>query len=91
MLPEKLTEHELYATIAGISYLGDPRMAFPTENPRKVANIVDHNMQNFRRLYAPLIESLPNTQFDDPACKSIDWISTEKNRVMPIRQREGWW
>ncbi|KAK8127802.1 hypothetical protein PG984_008910 [Apiospora sp. TS-2023a] len=86
MLPEKFTEHELYATIAGISYLGDPRMAFPTENPRKVANIVDHNMQNFRRLYAPLIESLPNTEFDDPACKSLDWISTEKNRVMPIRQ-----
>ncbi|KAK7927359.1 Mitochondrial translocator assembly and maintenance protein 41 [Apiospora marii] len=86
MLPEKFTEHELYATIAGISYLGDPRMAFPTENPRKVANIVDHNMQNFRRLYAPLIESLPNTEFDDPACKSLDWISTQKNRVMPIRQ-----
>ncbi|KAK8119352.1 uncharacterized protein PG998_003978 [Apiospora kogelbergensis] len=86
MLPEKFTEHELYATIAGISYLGDPRMAFPTENPRKVANIVDHNMQNFRRLYAPLIESLPNTWFDDPACKSLDWISTEKDRVMSIRQ-----
>ncbi|KAK8010877.1 mitochondrial matrix Mmp37 [Apiospora arundinis] len=86
MLPEKFTEHELYATIAGISYLGDPRMAFPTENPRKVANIVDHNMQNFRRLYAPLIESLPNTEFDDPACKTFDWISTEKDRVMTIRQ-----
>ena len=86
MLPEKFTEHELYATIAGISYLGDPRMAFPTENPRKVANIVDHNMQNFRRLYAPLIESLPNTEFDDPACKSLDWINTEKNRVMRLRQ-----
>ncbi|KAK8042447.1 hypothetical protein PG994_012930 [Apiospora phragmitis] len=86
MLPEKFTEHELYATIAGISYMGDPRMAFPTENPRKVANIVDHNMQNFRRLYAPLIESLPNTEFDDPACKTLDWISIEKDRVMPIRQ-----
>ncbi|KAK8008584.1 hypothetical protein PG991_011135 [Apiospora marii] len=69
-----------------ISYLGDPRMDSPTESPRKVANIVDHNMQNFRRLYAPLIESLPNTEFDDPACKSLDWISTQKNRVMPIRQ-----
>ncbi|KAK8122407.1 hypothetical protein PG984_011077 [Apiospora sp. TS-2023a] len=61
-------------------------MAFPTENPRKVAIIVDHNMQNLRRLYAPLIKSLPNTEFDDQAFKSLDWISTEKNRIMPIHQ-----
>lgn len=74
LLPAKFTERELYSTIAGISYLGDPRMAFPTENPRKVANIVDHNMQNFRALYAPLIESLPNVEFDDPACKKDNWI-----------------
>lgn len=74
LLPPTFTEKELYATIAGISYLGDPRMAFPTENPRKVANIVDHNMLNFRRLYAPLIESLPNVEFDDPACSQDDWI-----------------
>ncbi|KAK8072478.1 hypothetical protein PG996_005826 [Apiospora saccharicola] len=61
ILPEKFTEHEFYATIAGISSLGDPRKAFPAENPRKVAIIVDHNMRNLRRLYAPLIESLLNT------------------------------
>lgn len=74
LLPPTFTEKELYSTIAGISYLGDPRMAFPTESPRKVANIVDHNMLNFRRLYAPLIESLPNVEFDDPACAQEDWI-----------------
>ncbi|RYP56239.1 hypothetical protein DL771_012026 [Monosporascus sp. 5C6A] len=74
LLPPTFTEKELYSTIAGISYLGDPRMAFPTENPRKVANIVDHNMLNFRRLYAPLIESLPNVEFDDPACSKDDWV-----------------
>ncbi|KAK7984939.1 hypothetical protein PG988_002561 [Apiospora saccharicola] len=62
ILPEKFTEHEFYATIAGISSLGDPRKAFPAENPRKVAIIVDHNMRNLRRLYAPLIESLLNTE-----------------------------
>lgn len=75
LLPSHFTEQELYATIAGISYLGDPRMALPTENPKKVSNIVTHNMLNFRRLYAPLIESLPNVVFNDPSCKNSDWIA----------------
>ncbi|KAF3026736.1 Mitochondrial translocator assembly and maintenance protein 41 [Neopestalotiopsis sp. 37M] len=85
LLPATFTERELYSTIAGISYLGDPRMAFPTENPRKVANIVDHNMQNFRALYAPLIESLPNVEFDDPSCKKDNWIWDTKD-VLKLRQ-----
>ncbi|KAI1420249.1 mitochondrial matrix Mmp37 [Xylaria sp. FL1777] len=75
LLPPTFTEQELYATIAGISYLGDPRMALPTENPKKVSNIVSHNMLNFRRLYAPLVESLPNVTFNDPSCKDVDWIA----------------
>ncbi|KAH7031620.1 mitochondrial matrix Mmp37-domain-containing protein [Microdochium trichocladiopsis] len=74
MLPESFTEQQLYATIASISYLGDVRMAFPTEDPRKVANIVNNNMVNFRRLYVPLIESLPNARFMDPRCSNPDWI-----------------
>lgn len=75
MLPPNFTEQELYSTIAGISYLGDPRMAFPTENPRKVSNIVTNNMSNFRRLYAPLIETLPNVEFDDPNTRTHDWLT----------------
>ncbi|KAI1379451.1 mitochondrial matrix Mmp37 [Hypoxylon crocopeplum] len=85
LLPPTFTEQELYATIAGISYLGDPRMAFPTENPKKVSNIVNHNMLNFRRLYAPLIESLPNVDYDDPACSQPDWISNTDS-VLKIQQ-----
>ncbi|KAI1334456.1 mitochondrial matrix Mmp37-domain-containing protein [Xylariaceae sp. FL0016] len=81
LLPPSFTEQELYATIAGISYLGDPRMAFPTENPKKVANIVNHNMINFRRLYAPLIESLPNVDFNDPACKNFDWVENTETSM----------
>ncbi len=50
---------ELYHAIAGISYMGDPRMSF-AENPNKVANIVSNQISNFRQLYAPLIETLPN-------------------------------
>ncbi|KAL8842919.1 MAG: hypothetical protein Q9170_000323 [Blastenia crenularia] len=74
LLPSEFTEQELYGTIAGLSYLGDPRMALPAENPNKVANIVKYQLPNFRRLYAPLIEKLPNVAFHDLRCNSSDWV-----------------
>lgn len=83
LLPSDFTEQELYGTIAGLSYLGDPRMALPAENPNKVANIVKYQLPNFRRLYAPLIENLPNVAFHDPRCKSLDWMDDpETNATM---------
>lgn len=75
LLPETFTEQELYGTIANISYMGDPRMSLPTEDPSKVANIVGNNLPNFRRLYAPLIENLPNVDFHDAACHKRGWAS----------------
>lgn len=59
LLPEQFTERELYCTVAGISYRGDFRMTVG-ENPRKVENIVDAQLEQFRRLYEPLIQQLPN-------------------------------
>jgi translocator assembly and maintenance protein 41 len=73
LLPQKFTERQLYGTIAGISYMGDPRMSLPTENPHKVANIVTNQLPNFRQLYGPLIENLPNVSFNDPRYASISW------------------
>jgi len=73
LLPDRFTELELYNTIAGISYLGDPRMTLPTENPQKVSNIVGNNLPSFRRLYTPLIENLSNIEFDDPRCTEPHW------------------
>jgi mitochondrial translocator assembly and maintenance protein 41 len=78
LLPENFTENELYFTIAGISYMGDPRMTVGGDDPRKVANIVKHQLPNFRRLYAPLIENLPNITFDDPVCSDPQWIDDGK-------------
>lgn len=75
LLPPDFTELELYGTIAGISYMGDPRMSLPTENKSKVANIVGNNLPNFRRLYAPLIENLPNVSFNDSKCTNPEWGS----------------
>ncbi|CRK42838.1 hypothetical protein BN1723_005447, partial [Verticillium longisporum] len=63
LLPPQFTENELYSTIAGLSYLGDPRMALPTESPSKVTDIVTHNMTSFRKLYGPLLATLPNVDF----------------------------
>jgi translocator assembly and maintenance protein 41 len=73
LLPPSFTEQELYGTIANISYMGDPRMSLPTENPSKIANIVGHNLPNFRRLYAPLIDNLPNVSFNDSKCSDPNW------------------
>jgi mitochondrial translocator assembly and maintenance protein 41 len=73
MLPEQFTERELFTAIASISYMGDPRMRFWAENPQKVTNIVNHQLPNFRQLYLPLIEDLPNTTYTDPRCSNPSW------------------
>ncbi|CAH0481465.1 unnamed protein product [Peronospora belbahrii] len=57
-LPTKFSEYELYMKIAGISYLGDFRMTFG-ENPKKVRNIVDGNLQAFQKLYQDKIQNSP--------------------------------
>lgn len=41
--------------ITRISYLGDVRFKLRGENPRKVTNIVEGNIENFKRLYQPII------------------------------------
>lgn len=74
LLPSKFTEQDLYKTITGISYLGDPRMSLGAENLNKVSNIVKHQLPNFRRLYSPLIENLPNVSYQDSRCSSPAWV-----------------
>lgn len=66
-LPEKFTERQLYERVAGLSYMGDPRMipSLGGENPKKVSNIVGAQLPSFRQLYVPLIENLPNVGFTD--------------------------
>ncbi|EED22298.1 conserved hypothetical protein [Talaromyces stipitatus ATCC 10500] len=81
MLPREFTERQLYTTIAGLSYMGDPRMTVSAEDPDKVRNIVSGQMDYFRRLYAPLIENLPNCDFNDSRCSESDWIDDPSANV----------
>jgi len=88
LLPPNFTEQELYGTIASISYMGDPRMSLPTEDPGKVANIVGNNLPHFRRLYGPLVENLPNVEFNDPACQEHGWMGNPDSNVRLIQDMD---
>ena len=75
LLPPTFTERELYSTIAGLSYQGDPRIQFGSENPNKIHNIVTHQLRNFRSLYHEIIESLPNIRYaEDAAIAKSGWM-----------------
>lgn len=59
LLPEHFSPMDLFVTIAGLSYRGDPRFDFGAENSRKVDNIVEGNIPGFVELYAGHIRAHP--------------------------------
>lgn len=54
---QEIKESELYLTIAGLSYMGDPRLKVKGENPDKVKNIVENQFELFKDLYKPLLQN----------------------------------
>ncbi|KAF2261938.1 mitochondrial import protein-like protein mmp37 [Lojkania enalia] len=79
LLPPTFTEKELYSTVTGLSYQGDPRMDYGSENPKKIDNIVTHQIRNFRILYHDLIRSLPNISYvDQQTIRRPDWMDDTK-------------
>lgn len=88
LLPPRFTEQELYNTITGISYQGDPRMSLGAENLNKVSNIVTHQLPNFRRLYAPLIENLPNVSFKDSRCSPPSWMDDPNTNAQLVQDMD---
>ena len=81
-LPGSFSELDFYSTIAGLSYMGDPRVTFSMENPNKIANIVNNQLPNFRQLYAPLVENLPNVTFKDSRCSSPEWMDDPNTNAL---------
>jgi len=53
LLGGEFTEQELFEEIARISYRGDVRL----DDPEKVKNIVSANVEAFRQIYLPLLET----------------------------------
>lgn len=56
----RINEKELYLIIAGLSYMGDPRMKVNGENPDKILNIVDNQFSLFQGLYKPIFKYIPH-------------------------------
>lgn len=57
LLPASFSLQELFATIVGLSYQGDIRMAF-AEDSRKVQRIVEGSFQGLQHMYLPLLQGL---------------------------------
>ncbi|PFH54071.1 hypothetical protein AMATHDRAFT_136079 [Amanita thiersii Skay4041] len=62
-LPGEFPETQLFERIAGISYMGDPRMVLPVENRGKVTNIVRKQGPQFKELYHRLVVGLPGVHW----------------------------
>lgn len=89
ILPEEFSELDLYKTVAGISYLGDPRMTVG-ENPNKVNNIVNNQFLNFRNLYSSLLDVLPNVELAHASSFKLPGteipVATMKQDMDPLRR-----
>jgi len=84
-LPAEFSEKQLFETIAGISYSGDPRMVLPGENRGKVGNIVRKQAPQFRELYCRLVTGLPGVYW--PADSStIQQDTSPLARVAHLRK-----
>ncbi|KAI8805050.1 Mmp37-domain-containing protein [Cladochytrium replicatum] len=100
LLPAEFTEEDLFHRIAGLSYRGDFRMILG-ENPHKIYNMVFSQQEQFRELYAPLIEQMPNVSYVregeflqqdmDPRMRGAMIQAMPKGFVETLRRRHQWY
>ncbi|GAV28886.1 hypothetical protein PMKS-002364 [Pichia membranifaciens] len=80
---QSIKESELYLSIAGLSYMGDPRLKVQGENPDKVKNIVENQFSLFKNLYKPILDNyFPNL------IQSIHGDSDSGDRVYHVNLSE---
>ncbi|KAK7048374.1 kinesin-like protein [Favolaschia claudopus] len=84
-LPADFSETQLFERIAGISYLGDPRMMLPAENRNKVLNIVRHQAPQFKELYHRLVVGLPGVHWS-PYSSAIQQDVTPHARAAHLKK-----
>ena len=70
LLPETFSALDLFLTVTGLSYSGDPRFDFGAENRDKVSNIVEANMSGFVDLYENVVADCP--WIDGPSLRADD-------------------
>jgi translocator assembly and maintenance protein 41 len=58
LLPPRFTSTQLFETITSLSYMGDFRTMIRAENPNKIRNIVALQLDEFEKLYLPLMINL---------------------------------
>lgn len=80
IIPEKT----LYEIITLISYLGDSRMIIGGENPNKIKNIVNKQLENFQKLYRPVLDQLETEQLINR--KEGNIVITQLN---PMKMKES--
>ena len=78
-------ELDLFMGIAGISYIGDPRMDVGGENPFKVRNLVQPVMSTYRSIYGSITDAFLQSQllhkvdYDDSSYSSSSNSSSDSN------------
>ena len=55
---DSFTEFDFYKEITALSYLGDIRYKLGGENPKKIDNIVEKNLDNFKFYYKPIYKDV---------------------------------
>lgn len=82
----RIHEHELYNILTGLSYLGDFRMQVPGgENPHKVRNIVQGQMQDLSRMYAPMFDRSCAIRTYDPETRVLEIDVSRETRAKLYR------
>lgn len=84
-LPETFDERQLFERISMLSYSGDIRMVLPFENRKKVSNIVNAQVPQFKELYHRLVVGLPGVDWPQHST-TIKQDMSPQTRALHLRK-----